>query len=103
MASSSAGWPFDQFADATNGQHITPQQIEQGMTPFRDIRDAVGTRMEIAVELHSRWNLPCAIRITEALEEIGPMWYEDPIKLDNPDALAQFARSTRYRGLAGIT
>jgi galactonate dehydratase len=96
-------WPFDQFADATNGQHITPLQIEQAVKPFREIRDAVGMRMEIAVELHSRWNLPCAIRIAEALEEIKPLWYEDPIKMDNPEALAQFAHSTRVPTTASET
>jgi L-alanine-DL-glutamate epimerase-like enolase superfamily enzyme len=96
-------WPFDQFADATNGQHITPRQIEAGVKPFRQIREAVGLQMEIAVELHSRWNLPCAIRIAEALEEIRPLWYEDPIRMDNPEALAQFARSTRVPTTASET
>jgi L-alanine-DL-glutamate epimerase-like enolase superfamily enzyme len=96
-------WPFDQFADATNGQHITPQQIEQALKPFEQIRDAVGTQMEIAVELHSRWNLPSAMRIAEALEPIGPLWYEDPIRMDNPEALAQFARSTRVPTTASET
>jgi L-alanine-DL-glutamate epimerase-like enolase superfamily enzyme len=96
-------WPFDQFADSTNGQHITPEQIEQAVKPFRDIRDAVGLQMEIAVELHSRWNLQCAIRIAEALEEIRPMWYEDPIRMDDPSALAQFARSTRVPTTASET
>lgn len=88
-------WPFDQFADATDGQHITPTQLEAGLAPFRQIREAVGSRMEIAVELHSRWNLPSALRIFAALEEIGPMWYEDPIRMDNPDALAELAAKTR--------
>jgi L-alanine-DL-glutamate epimerase-like enolase superfamily enzyme len=96
-------WPFDQFADETNGQHITPQQIEEGVKPFRQIREAVGMQVEIAVELHSRWNLQCAIRIAEALEEIRPLWYEDPIKMDNPDALAQFAHSTRVPTTASET
>jgi len=96
-------WPFDQFADETKGQHITPEQIERGVTPFRQIREAVGMRMEIAVELHSRWNLQSAVRIAEALEEIKPLWYEDPIPMDNPDALAQFARSTRVPTTASET
>ena len=60
-------------------------------------------RMEIAVELHSRWNLTSAIRIAEALEEIRPLWYEDPIRMDNPSALAQFARSTRVPTTASET
>jgi galactonate dehydratase len=96
-------WPFDQFADVSNGQHITPEQLEQGLRPFRQIRDAVGTRMEIAVELHSRWNLQSAIRIAEALEEIQPMWYEDPVRMDSPDVLAAFARSTRVPTTASET
>jgi L-alanine-DL-glutamate epimerase-like enolase superfamily enzyme len=96
-------WPFDQFADATSGQHITPQQIEEAVKPFRQIREAVGMRMEIAVELHSRWNLQSAIRIAEALEEIRPLWYEDPIRMNNPAALAEFARSTRVPTTASET
>jgi galactonate dehydratase len=96
-------WPFDQFADETGGQHITLAQIEEGMKPFRQIREAVGMQMEIAVELHSRWNLQSAIRIAEALEEVRPMWYEDPIRMDNLDALAEFARSTRVPTTASET
>jgi galactonate dehydratase len=96
-------WPFDQFADETGGQHITPWQLEEGLKPFRQIREAVGMQMEIAVELHSRWNLQSAIRIAEALEEVKPLWYEDPIRMDNADALAQFARSTRVPTTASET
>jgi galactonate dehydratase len=96
-------WPFDQFADETGGQHITPSQIEQGLAPFRQIREAVGMQMEIAVELHSRWNLQSAIRIAEALEEIKPLWYEDPIRMDNAAALAEFAAKTRVPTTASET
>ena len=88
-------WPFDQFADETGGQHITLTQIEKGLKPFRQIRDAVGMQMEIAVELHSRWNLQAVLRIVEALDELKPMWYEDPIRMDQPDALAELAAKTR--------
>jgi L-alanine-DL-glutamate epimerase-like enolase superfamily enzyme len=96
-------WPFDQFADASNGQHITLDQLNRGLEPFRQIRRAVGNKMEIAVELHSRWNLPSAIRIAEALEEIEPLWYEDPIRMDNADALAEFASKTRVPTTASET
>lgn len=96
-------WPFDQFADETDGQHISPAQLEQGLAPFRQIRQMVGNRMEIAVELHSRWNLPSAIRIAEAVEEIEPMWFEDPVRMDNPEALAEFAGKTRVPVTASET
>jgi L-alanine-DL-glutamate epimerase-like enolase superfamily enzyme len=88
-------WPFDQFADETGGQHITLEELERGLAPFRQIRRAVGKRMEIAVELHSRWSAPAVLRIFEALEEIEPMWFEDPLRMDNVDALAEIAAKTR--------
>ncbi|MFM8595346.1 MAG: mandelate racemase/muconate lactonizing enzyme family protein, partial [Chloroflexota bacterium] len=55
----------------------------------------VGNRMEIMVEFHSLWNLPAARRIIKALEPFEPCWFEDPLKADNLDALAQLARETR--------
>ena len=83
-------WPFDQFGPETGGQRISADQIERGLRPWRQIRDAVGNRIEIALEMHSVWNLPSAIRIAKAVEPYDPMWFEDPVRMDNLDALAQF-------------
>ena len=87
-------WPFDVFAPVWRGQHITPEQIDEAMRPFRRIREVVGTRMDIALEMHTMWNLPAAVRIAEAMDEVRPMWYEDPIRLEDAHALAEFARRT---------
>jgi galactonate dehydratase len=59
--------------------------------------------MEIMVEMHSLWNLPSAIRIAKALEEFSPQWYEDPVRMDNLDALAQFKASTHINTTASET
>jgi galactonate dehydratase len=88
-------WPFDDYAEASKGCYISGPDLEKGIEPFRKIRKAVGNRMDIMVELHSLWNLPTAKKIMAALEEIGPFWFEDPIKMNNADALAELARSTR--------
>ncbi len=96
-------WPFDPYAEASNGQYISFSDLQAGLEPFRKIREAVGNQMDIMVELHGLWNLPCAIKIASALEEYSPYWYEDPIKMDNLEALAQFARSTRVPTTASET
>lgn len=96
-------WPFDQFGPETGGQWITAEQIERALTPWRQIRDAVGNKMEIALEMHSLWNLPCAIRIAKAVEPYDPMWFEDPVRMDNLDALADFKASTRVPTTASET
>ncbi len=96
-------WPFDQFVAKTNGQYISLEDLEMGLEPFRKIRRALGDKMEIMVEMHSLWNLPSAIRIAKALEELRPMWYEDPLRMDNLDALSQFKAATHIPTCASET
>ncbi|MDB5058623.1 MAG: mandelate racemase/muconate lactonizing enzyme family protein, partial [Chloroflexi bacterium] len=76
-------WPFDPYAEASGGHFISTADLKQGLEPFRKIRDAVGDRMEIMVELHSLWDLPTARKIAAALEEYTPTWFEDPIRMDD--------------------
>lgn len=96
-------WPFDPYAEASGGHYISTEDLQRGLEPFRKIRRAVGDRMEIMVELHSLWNLPSAKKIAQALEEYAPAWYEDPIRMDDLGALAEFARSTRVPVAASET
>ncbi|MTI18205.1 mandelate racemase/muconate lactonizing enzyme family protein [Rhodobacteraceae bacterium RKSG542] len=85
-------WPFDQFAVKHNGTYISPEDLEAGLRPFKQIREAVGEKMDIHVELHSVWNLPMAEKIARALKPYNVFWLEDPIKMTNADALAEYAR-----------
>lgn len=80
-------WPLDGLAAPMQGQHLLKSDLQRGLEPFRKIRQAVGDEMEIAVECHSCWNLPTAIRIGQALEEFNIKWIEDPILVDNTDNL----------------
>jgi galactonate dehydratase len=87
-------WPFDEAAEKSNGTYISNADLKKAMRPFEKIRKAVGDKMDIHVEFHSMWQLPAAIRIAKALEQFDPFWYEDPIKMSNLDALADYAHRT---------
>ena len=87
-------WPFDPAAQETRGQYITVEQMKKAIEPFEKIRKAVGDRMEIMVEFHSLWNLPAAKQIAKALEPYQPTWFEDPIRMNSAQALADYAAST---------
>jgi L-alanine-DL-glutamate epimerase-like enolase superfamily enzyme len=87
-------WPFDPPALANEGVHITPDQLRTAIEPFEKIRKAVGDKMEIMVEFHCLWNLPMAKKLAKWLEPYNPTWYEDPIRMNSPQALAELARST---------
>ena len=88
-------WPFDPAAEASNGLYISNADLARALEPFGKIRAAAGDRMDVMVEFHSLWNLPTAKRIVGALDEFKPFWYEDPIRMNNMDALAQLAAVTR--------
>jgi L-alanine-DL-glutamate epimerase-like enolase superfamily enzyme len=87
-------WPFDLAARETGGLFITAEQMKAALVPFEKIRQAVGDRMEIMVEFHSLWNLPTARKIALALAPYNPTWFEDPIRMNSPQALGEYARST---------
>ena len=96
-------WPFDYAAEANGRMSITTAQIEEGCRPFRLIRDAMGGAMDLMVELHSMWDLESAKRIIRALEPVAPAWFEDPIRMDDAEGLAELARFTRVPILASET
>ncbi|MEL4073093.1 mandelate racemase/muconate lactonizing enzyme family protein [Ochrobactrum sp. GPK 3] len=87
-------WPFDPFAVASGGNFIHAQDLDKALVPFRQIRDAVGDRMEVMVEFHSMWDLTSALTIARELKAFRPFWSEDPIKMMNPQALAVYAQKS---------
>ena len=87
-------WPFDPAAIENQGLFITAAQMKRAIEPFEKIRKTVGDQMEIMVEFHSLWTLPAAKEIARALEPYQPRWYEDPIRMNSPQALAEYARDT---------
>ncbi|HUQ74370.1 MAG TPA: mandelate racemase/muconate lactonizing enzyme family protein, partial [Burkholderiales bacterium] len=84
-------WPFDTFAEATEGMHISGADLHKALEPFCKIRKAVGNRMDVMVEFHSLWRLPPAQRIAQALAEFDTYWHEDPIRMDSLALLKQYA------------
>lgn len=88
-------WPFDPFARSNGGQTISWQEIDEGLRPWKQIRDAVGLDMDVILEGHGYWALQPARRIAEALEPYKPAMLEDLMKPDNPRSLAKLRAATR--------
>ena len=96
-------WPFDSYAEASGGHYISNADLAAGLSKIALIRDAVGTDMEIMVELHALWDVPSARKIVKALEEFQPFWVEDPVRSDVTGGLARVAGETSLRIAAGET
>jgi galactonate dehydratase len=88
-------WPFDPYAEASDGHYISAPDLQKALEPFRRVRGAVGDRIDIMVEFHSLWRLPPAQRIAQALAEFDTFWHEDPIRMDSLALLKQYAPYSR--------
>lgn len=87
-------WPFDQFSEGSFGQYISLAEVEKGLKPVRQIRDAVGHDMEIGIECHFRWNRVSMERIARALEPYHILFLEDVLPAVNPDEIKAFSQKT---------
>lgn len=59
------------------------------------IREAVGDRADLLFGTHGQFTPAGAIRLGQALEPYSPLWFEEPVPPDNPDAMAEVARAVR--------
>ena len=83
-------WSFDRVYQRSGGHRLTAADIDEGLAPFRAIRERVGEKMEVALDGHGFFSLPAALRIAEAMREVRPLWMEDVIRPDNVDTIADF-------------
>ena len=87
-------WPFDPYSEASRGQYISLADIEAGLRPIRQVREAVGDAMEIGIECHFRWNRFSIERIARALEPYNILFIEDGMAAVYPDEIKAFAQRT---------
>ncbi len=67
------------------------QKIEDAAETVRLLREAVGPSVDLCIEIHRRMTPPEAIALARAIEKYTPMFYEDPLRPNDPDAMAYVA------------
>jgi galactonate dehydratase len=69
--------------------------LEQQIEYLAAIREAVGDKVDLILECHGRYDPPWAIELARRAEPYKPFMIEDPIRHENPQALAQVRAATR--------
>ena len=65
------------------------------------VREAVGPEIDVAMDLHGRYDTGSAIRIAKALEGLDLLWLEEPVPPENIDAMREVKASTSTPICAG--
>jgi L-alanine-DL-glutamate epimerase-like enolase superfamily enzyme len=61
---------------------------------IRTTREAIGDKVDLAIDCHGQFDLPSAITLAKAVEDLRLMWLEEPVPAENVEALAQVRAST---------
>ena len=69
--------------------HVT--KMRDAIDNVRRMRDAVGDEVDLNIELHRRLTPAEAVVFARGIEEYHPMFIEDPIRPEGPDAMARVA------------
>jgi galactonate dehydratase len=69
------------------------RKIEQAAANVAAFREAVGPDVDLCIEIHRRLKVHEAVALGSAIARYHPYFYEDPIKPDDSDAMAEVARN----------
>lgn len=65
------------------------------------VREAVGPKIDIAVDMHGRYDLNTALAISKRVEPLNLLWLEEPVPAENVEAFRLIAQETSTPIAAG--
>ena len=81
---------FDPFG--AEWRIMDPYNEDLSIDIIAAVRDAVGPRVDVLVEGHSRFSPSIALKLAERMAPSRPTWFEEPIHHQNNAAMADVAR-----------
>ncbi len=79
---------FDPFGQ-TNFMTISPEEAQLAEDRVAAVREAVGTNVEILIEVHAKFNVYTAVHLGKRLEQYRPFWFEEPVSQENVSEMKQ--------------
>lgn len=76
------------------GHQPSQYDVETSARFCARLREAVGPRADLLFGTHGQFTPAGAIRMARAIEPFDPLWFEEPVPPDSPEALGQVARAT---------
>lgn len=91
---------FDPFPDPWRTL-IDRKDEERAVAGVQAVREAVGSEVEILVEVHRRLAPMHAIRVARMMEPFAPFWYEEPVSARDLNGLVEAKRQIRLPVVTG--
>jgi galactonate dehydratase len=73
---------------------LSAREMTHVISLIRATREAIGWDIDLAIDCHGQFDVPSAITLAKAVEDLRLMWLEEPVPAENMDALAQVRAAT---------
>lgn len=90
---------FDPFGTAW--KEMNRDQMEETEAIVSAVRDAVGDKIGLMIEVHGRLSVGSAIEMGRRLEEYCPAWYEEPVSPSSLELLKEVKSALSFPIAAG--
>jgi L-alanine-DL-glutamate epimerase-like enolase superfamily enzyme len=96
------GWKFVRWGlPAENGVLEPARAVRLALKQMAAVREAVGEDIGICFDVHTRLDLPDAVRLLRASEEYQAFFMEDPLRSESPYAYHRLRQQTAVPIAAG--
>lgn len=72
--------------------HASPGEVEWMAERIAAVREAVGPQVDLAVDMHGRYDLCSGIAVARAMEPFRLLWLEEPVPPENIAAMREVKR-----------
>ncbi len=79
----------------------SPGEITRMYNQLAAVREAVGPKIDLCVDMHGRYDFPTAQAIAKKVEPLNLTWLEEPVPAENVDAYRRIAEETNTPISAG--
>ena len=74
---------------------VTPNELKSIVDQAFEIREGIGSSLDLAIDLHGKYDATAGLKIAQELEPLNLMWLEEPVPPENIDALAKITHATQ--------
>jgi galactonate dehydratase len=81
--------------------HASPREIDWMVERVAAVREAVGPAVDLAIDMHGRYDLTSGIAVARALAPFRLLWLEEPVPPENAAAMREVRRGSPVPICAG--
>ena len=74
---------------------VSREEARYAYEMVKEVRNAVGPDVDVALDMHARMNTESAIRVCRMMEDLDPLFIEEPVPPENPGPMARVREAVK--------